>query len=95
MAIIVNDIRNLPPGIIVGDVKTFESNGIPEDFLKQLLKPKKNGVGVERDNYYMITTAALLRFVYPKYVRSFMILRELMNACYIRGYHYIMIKKNV
>ena len=92
MAIIVNDIRTLQ-GIIVSDTKTFEANGIPEEFIKQLLKPQKNGVGVERDNYYMITTASLLRFAYPKYVRSFMILRQIMDACYLRGYQYIMINK--
>lgn len=95
MAIVVNDIRNLPPGIVVGDVKTFETNGIPEAFLKELLGHHKNGVGVERDNYYIITTAALLRFAYPKFTKAFMILRELMDACYIRGFQYIMIKKNV
>ena len=95
MAIIINDINNLPPGIIVGDVKTFRINGVPEEFLKQLLGHKKNGVGIERDNYYIITTAALLRFAYPKFVKPFMILRELMDACYIRGFQYIMIKKNV
>lgn len=95
MAIIVNDIQNLPPGIIVGDIKTFEQNGIPEAFLKELLHHKKNGVGVERDHHYIITTAALLRFSFPKFVRAFMILRELMYACYIRGFQYIMIKKHV
>lgn len=95
MAIVVNDIRNLPTGIIVGDINTFEANGIPESFLKELLRHSKNEVGVERDNYYIITTAALLRFAYPKFVKAFMILRELMDDCYIRGFQYIMIKKNV
>lgn len=95
MAIVVNDIRNLPPGIIVGDIKSFEVNGVPEDFIKKVVSPKKNTIGVERDNYYMITTNALLRFAYPKHVRAFMILRELMDACFLRGFHYIMIKKHV
>jgi len=95
MAIIVNDIRNLPQSIIVGDINTFEANGIPEDFIKQVLKHKRNSIGIEREKNYIITTNALLRFAYPKHVRAFMILRQLMDACYIRGYRYIMIKKNV
>lgn len=95
MAIIVNSAENLPPGIIVGDINTFEDNGVPEDFIKQLVKHKKNNIGIEHDKYYIITTGAVLRFAYPEYVRAFMILRKLMDACYIRGYQYIMINKNV
>jgi len=95
MAIIVNDVKNLPETIIVSDVKTFQNNGVPEEFLKELLKGKKNGLGAEFEKHYMLTTSALLRFAYPKYVKAFMILRKVMDACYIRGYHHIMIKKHV
>jgi len=93
MAKVVNIKENLPVTIIVSDVTTFEKNGIPEDFIKALVKIPRNGIGVERNNFYIVTTSALLRFRFPRYIRAFRRFRNLLDACWIRNFQYIMIKK--
>lgn len=93
MAKIINDLYKLPITIAVSDVKTFEKHSIPESFIKKLVAPVKNSVGVERDTYYIISTQSLLRFKFSQFTQSYFILRELLDACYLRNINLIMIKK--
>lgn len=93
MAKVVNIKENLPVTILVSDTKVFDNNGIPEDFIKALVKIPRNEIGVERDTFYILTTSALLRFQFPRYIQAFRRLRNLLDACWIRNFQYIMIKK--
>lgn len=93
MAKVVNIKENLPVTILVSDTEIFDKNGIPEDFIKALVKIPRNEMGVERENYYIVTTSALLRFRFPRYIQAFRRFRNLLDACWIRNFQYIMIKK--
>lgn len=93
MGKIVNDPRNLPVTISVTDVDTFERNGVPEAFIKLLVSKPINKLGKEAKTHYIIGTDVLLRFQYPRYIKAFRALRNLMDACWMRNIHYIMINK--
>lgn len=93
MAIIVNNIENLTPTIFITSIDKLEKIGISEIFLSKILSDKKNGIGVVRDNYFLIKTNALLRHTHPEYLRKFDVLHFLITECLFRDYKFLMISK--
>lgn len=90
MAIIVNNPENLPVNFIIGELTKFQQVGLTGEFFKELLGHPKNGMGKITNTYFIIGTTVMLK---SSKVKELLSLSKICEACALRGYKFILIKK--
>ena len=89
MAIVVNDMDNLPKMMLVTELKQFTDIGISEKFLTEITEHPIAGCGVKRKKQYIIDTDSIIRHsVRDKQYNLFVKLLELALG---KGFSFIVI----
>ena len=90
MAIIVNDPNNLPPRIL--QIKLSEVSFINKEFMEKMNKTNEHaGTGIERYNYYMVSTDSNVSWL--QRTQELMNYHYFLNIAKRKGFTYLMIIK--